>query len=117
MQRLNPNIRHSSGNLRSNSAYGDGLNQADSSNMDILLNKSNAFIKKDAAKNADVRVDGKKEDVMHANDVLSSPNFLRIPLKPIGTAEKQRSSQELINEKRFVISWAIKKKIHQTIVI
>lgn len=67
--------------------------------MDTILSKSNASVTKDEAKNNDVKVDMTNDDVMYATDIISSPNFLRIPLKPIGTAGKQRPNDKIINEK------------------
>lgn len=68
--------------------------------MDNSLNDSNAATTKPRAKNDDVKVDIVKEDVTHANDLLSSPNFLRIPLKPI----EQPSNDEPVIEKTWVLS-------------
>lgn len=50
----------------------------------------------DQIKNSDVKSDRTTDDITHSNDLLNSPNFLRIPLKPI----EQRPTDELINEKR-----------------
>lgn len=65
-------------------------------------------VAKDQSKSNDVKSDMMTDDVTHSNDLLNSPNFLRIPLKPI----EQRPADELINEKRFVN----KKKIYRAII-
>lgn len=63
------------------------------------MNDSNVAKAKDTkAKNDDVKVDIIKEDVTHANDLLSSPNFLRIPLKPI-EQQPPPSNDEPTNDK------------------
>lgn len=78
------NIRQNSSNKRSNSAHSGNIQRPHTTIMDNSLNDSYVVITKDnKSKTDDVKVDIIKEDVTHANDLLSSPHFLRIPLKPI----------------------------------
>lgn len=71
--------------------------------MENSMNDSNVAKAKDTkAKNDDVKVDIIKEDVTHANDLLSSPNFLRIPLKPI-EQQPPPSNDEPTNDKTWVL--------------
>lgn len=89
---------HKSDNIRSSSANYRNLRQTRSNVMDTSMNSNKKRSTKDQMKSNDVKSDINSDDVTHANDLLNSPNFLRIPLKPI----EHRQNDDLINEKRFV---------------
>lgn len=91
-------IKPNSDNKRSNSAHTKNFLNVRSTNMDTnRLTSSSAS--KDQTKSNDVKSDMVTEDVIHANNIVDSPSFLRIPLKPI---EYQTNDEQHINEKRFV---------------
>lgn len=66
--------------------------------MDTLLNDNwNEFASKDRVRSNDVNYDASMDDVVNTKNVQQgSPNYLRIPLKPM----EQQLTGELINEKR-----------------
>lgn len=74
--------------------------QAHPQNMEKILSKPKTPVSKDDTEQNDVKAGMTRDDVTYATEDSISPNFLRIPLKPIGAAEKQRPNDELINEKR-----------------
>ncbi|XP_055321230.1 anoctamin-5-like isoform X2 [Sitodiplosis mosellana] len=94
----NQNIRHKFDNIRSISAHNKSLVQVRSTTMDTSVNMDQV------KSNSDVKADMTSDDVTHSNDIVNSPNFLRIPLKPI----EQRPADELINEKSDVFGPTVK---------
>lgn len=94
--------QHSASSRRSNSAHSGSLNRSRTPKLDANhLNSVNAntISTNEKTKNDDVKVEISEKDgntiaTMFTNDLLASPNFLCIPLKPIEKPSNDYSNNE-----------------------